>query len=80
MNITLSADPDLVRKSRRYAVEHGTSLNHLIRDYRRGLVSPKQREQEKAEEVYRLLMSIPAIPDATPLPRREELYDRRASL
>jgi hypothetical protein len=33
MNITLSADPELIAKSRRKAREQGTSLNQLIRDY-----------------------------------------------
>ena len=33
MNITLSADPELIAKSRRMARQQGTSLNQLIRDY-----------------------------------------------
>jgi hypothetical protein len=33
MNITLSADPELIAKSRRKARQQGTSLNQLIRDY-----------------------------------------------
>ncbi|NBB90529.1 MAG: hypothetical protein GVY23_04895, partial [Spirochaetes bacterium] len=33
MNITLSADDALVRKARRFAQEHETSLNQLIRYY-----------------------------------------------
>ena len=78
MNITLSADPDLVRKSRQYAEGHHTSLNQLIRDYLRSLVAPANSEQNRAEEVYRLLMSIPASPVSEPLPRREDLYDRKA--
>ena len=33
MNITLSADAELIRKSRQYAKAHDTSLNQLVRDY-----------------------------------------------
>lgn len=31
MNITLSADPELVERTRSYARKHGTTLNRLIR-------------------------------------------------
>ena len=32
-NVTLSIPDDLLAKSRRYALEHNTSLNQMIRDY-----------------------------------------------
>ena len=33
MNITLSADKNLIDKARRYAKKHNTTLNNLVRDY-----------------------------------------------
>ncbi len=33
MNITLSADEKLIKKSREYAERHHTTLNNLIREY-----------------------------------------------
>lgn len=33
MNITLSADEELIRKAREYAKRHNSSLNKLIRNY-----------------------------------------------
>ncbi len=33
MNITLSADKKLIEKSRKYAIEHNTTLNSLVRGY-----------------------------------------------
>ncbi len=33
MNITLSADKELIDKGRQYAKEHNTTLNNLIRNY-----------------------------------------------
>ena len=33
MNITLSADKELIQKAREYAAQRGTSLNQLIREY-----------------------------------------------
>ena len=33
MNITLSADKELIRKAREYAARQGSSLNQVIREY-----------------------------------------------
>lgn len=33
MNITLSADENLIKKSREYAENHNTTLNNMIREY-----------------------------------------------
>ena len=33
MNITLSADKDLISNSRLYAEKHNTTLNNLVREY-----------------------------------------------
>jgi len=32
-NVTISIDDNLLKKSRKYAQSHGTSLNSLIRDF-----------------------------------------------
>ncbi|MDD2456123.1 MAG: DUF6364 family protein [Kiritimatiellae bacterium] len=49
MNITLSADPELIAKSRRLARQQGTSLNQLVRDYLERF-SGSQRDVSAAEE------------------------------
>lgn len=49
MNITLSADPELIAKSRRMARQQGTSLNQLIRDYLERF-SDARRDVSAAEE------------------------------
>ncbi len=33
MNITLSADENLIKKSREYAEKHNTTLNNMIREF-----------------------------------------------
>lgn len=33
MNITLSAKPEVIARSRAYAKSHGTTLNQMVRDY-----------------------------------------------
>ncbi len=49
MNITLSADAQVVEKSRRLARQKGTSLNQLIRDYLEQLVGSKQTDSAAME-------------------------------
>jgi hypothetical protein len=44
MNITLSAQDELVEKAREYAREHGTSLNQLIREHLERLVGMVPRD------------------------------------
>ena len=44
MNITLSADRELIRKAREYAARHGTSLNRMIRQYLERVTSAEDRE------------------------------------
>ncbi|MCF8094188.1 MAG: DUF6364 family protein [Desulfobacteraceae bacterium] len=49
MNITLSADEELVKKAREYAARQGTSLNRMIREYMEQLASISAAD-EIAEE------------------------------
>jgi hypothetical protein len=55
MNITLSADPELIAKSRRMARQQGTSLNQLIRDYLERF-SDARRDVSAAEEFRSLAL------------------------
>jgi hypothetical protein len=52
MNITLSEKEDVVERSRRYAREHGTSLNALVRGFLAGLAGQADRD-EAADEFAR---------------------------
>lgn len=49
MNITLSADAQVVEKTRRLARQKGTSLNQLIREYLEQLVGSKQTDAAAVE-------------------------------
>lgn len=48
-NIALSADSELVRRSRAYASAHHTSLNQLVRDYLLRLTGGLAPEDSAAE-------------------------------
>lgn len=49
MNVTLAMPADLVADSRRYAAEHGTTLNALIRELLDGLRAKREERKERRE-------------------------------
>lgn len=48
VNITLSAEADLVRRTRDYASQHHTTLNQLVRDHMGQLTSGSTPEEAAA--------------------------------
>ncbi|MCF8053378.1 MAG: DUF6364 family protein [Desulfobacterales bacterium] len=53
MNITLSADEELIKKVRDYAAQRGTSLNQIIRQYMEQLANLSEVDK-CADEFARL--------------------------
>jgi hypothetical protein len=49
MNITLSADEKLIKKTREYAKKHNTTLNNLIREYLKQLINEPDIESAAVE-------------------------------
>ncbi len=49
MNITLSAEEELIKKARKYASERNTTINQLIRDYLSRLVREASNEEVARE-------------------------------
>jgi hypothetical protein len=80
MNVTLSLDDDLVKKVRKIAVDHDTTLTGLIREHLEKLAAEddaaaaelKRQQMEKLRESF----------DSLPLKvgkitwKREDLYER----
>jgi len=58
MNVTLSLDDDLVKRVRKIAVEHDTTLTGMIRDYLEQVAAEeadsgrKRRERESLEQSF----------------------------
>lgn len=77
MNITLSADTDLIRKGREYAKAHDTSLNQLIRNYLLMLTGGGDAENA-AEEFVRIARTMPGKSDNGYRFSRDVVYDRYA--
>lgn len=76
MNITLSADKDVIEKARAYVRKHGTSLNHLIREHLLNLTGELTRE-EAAEEFAAVARSMPGDSTKTERFSRHDLYANR---
>ena len=53
MNLTLSANKDLVERMREYAAQHGSSLNQMIRNYMEEVTESKDPARQ-ADEFARL--------------------------
>jgi hypothetical protein len=74
-NITLSADKELVKRAREYAAEHGTNLNHIIRQYLEQLTSFSDM-QAKAEEFAKIARDYAGVCESGFVFNREEAHAR----
>jgi len=75
MNITLSADKQLIEKSRVYAKKHNTTLNNLVRELLRRLVS-EQDNEKNADEFEFLAKTKAGKSDNGYRFNRQEIYYR----
>jgi len=75
MNITLSAEAELIKKSREYAKAHDTSLNQLVRDYLSRLSGGYEAE-EAAEEFVRLASTMAGRSERGFKFDRDAIHDR----
>ncbi len=75
MNITLSADKDLIEKSRAFARKHNTSLNQLVRNYLARLVAQGDLKEMALEFEHLALSDSGSSPEGYTFDR-DELYSR----
>lgn len=73
MNITLSAEEELIRRAREVARAQGKSLNEVIREYLRALT--RQTGAQPAEELFDLMDEAGGDLRGQRV-SREELYER----
>jgi len=77
LNITLSADAELIKKGREYAKAHNSSLNQLVRDYLLRLTGGGDAEKA-AEEFVRIASTMAGKSDNGYRFSRDDIYDRFA--
>lgn len=74
-NVTLSIDERTLAAARRYAAQHDTSLNKLIRGYLEGIAKRQDRARDVRRRIRELSEQSPARLGPR-LPSRRELHDR----
>jgi len=75
MNITLSADEKLIKRSRQFAAEHGTTLNDMIRNYLKKVAHMSDIERD-AEEFAQLAKTQSGKSPDTFVFDRDEIHKR----
>lgn len=75
MNITLSADRELIKKSREYAKQQGTSLNNIIRDFLKNISGENDR-RASAREFAQLARTGAGCSEPGYTFDRDEIHDR----
>jgi len=76
MNITLSADKNLIDNSRLYAEKHNTTLNNLVREYLKSVTNEMSIEAA-AQEFENLARKAGGKSTENYKFNREEIYSRR---
>jgi hypothetical protein len=71
-NLTLAIPEELLKQARKYALEHGTSVNALIRSYLENLTGRRSSLDEAADELLRMSETYGGRMDRW---SREDLYD-----
>ena len=75
MNITLSADQNLIKKSRQYAKKQGLSLNSMIRDFLKNISGENDRSAS-AQEFAQLAESGAGCSEPGYKFDRDEIHER----
>ena len=76
MNVTFSADRELLDRARQYARSRGTSVSHLFRTYLEQIVADLDCE-EAAEEFAFIARTMPGNSQGRAWPGRDALYADR---
>jgi plasmid stability protein len=75
LNVTLAVEEDLLREARAVAARQHTSVNEMVRDFLKEVVSQESRRLVAFERI-RHLLDRPAVHLGGPLPSRDELHER----
>ena len=73
-NITLSLDKDVLLAVRRYAVEHGSSVNRLVRNFLSQIAEREDRARHARQRI-RVMSGRSKVSVGTKSWRREQLHE-----
>jgi len=75
-NLTITVDEETVKRARMRALEEGTSVNAVLRDYLEDYAGVRRERREAWRKIRELARNSGAGSGGEGLPKREELYDR----
>jgi hypothetical protein len=75
-NLTITVDPETLKRARIKALEQGTSVNALLREYLESYAGDRQEQIEALERIFALAKEVGAGsgPEGRTW-KREDLYD-----
>jgi plasmid stability protein len=75
-NLTITVDEQTLKKARIRALEEGTSVNAILRDYLETYAGVRRERREAWRKIRELARTSAMSSGGKGLPEREELYDR----
>jgi hypothetical protein len=75
LNMTLVVEEDLLREARAVAARRRTSVNEMVREFLKKVVSQEDRRLAALERIQPLL-DRPTVQLGSPRPSRDELHER----
>lgn len=75
-NLTITVDEETVKRARMRALEEGTSVNAVLRDYLEDYSGVRRERREAGRRLLELARNSGAGSGGEGLPKREDLYDR----
>jgi plasmid stability protein len=75
-NLTITVGEETVKRARIRALEEGTSVNALLREYLEDYAGVRRERREAGRRLLELSRNSGAGSSGEGLPKREELYDR----
>jgi hypothetical protein len=76
-NLTITVDEQTLKKARMRALEEGTSVNAVLRDYLESYAGVRRERREAWRKIQELARNSAMSSGGKALPKREELYDRK---
>jgi hypothetical protein len=74
-NLTITVDEQTLKRARMRALEEGTSVNAVLRDYLETYSGVRRERREAWRRILESAKSSGMSSDSKGLPKREELYD-----
>jgi len=75
-NLTLTLDADLLKAARRFALEHDTSVNQMVRDFLKQTLAKKDSEKADLAELEKIFRTC-SVTVGKRNWTREDLYERK---